>query len=361
MRSLIYIILAAALSSQALAQENPWIEFDTVQWDFGHIAENKGKVTHEFKMRNTSAEPMIILHVATSCGCTTGKHSGAALAAGSGQSLTVEFDPRGFEGDFEKKIYVTTSSGTQRYRNTLSIKGTVEPRRRTPEDAYPFYMARGVRFDASTLSFGLVGQGRVKSMVVKYLNTSDKDVKIEFEHVHDSGLLHIFAPETICAGCSGQITLTYDLEKQPSTYGTRHDTFRVAVDGTRAETPLYTAMIGIDDFQDSAPADSPKAVISPQFHDFGIIKRRARPYTAAFSITNDGTMPLTVRSVENADFFRTDLLPGTVIPPSGSTKAIMTLFSDGYMPQEIFESIVIIFDDPLRPMREIKCAAKIYE
>jgi len=31
------------------------------------------------------------------------------------------------------------------------------------------------------------------------------------------------------------------------------------------------------------------------------------------------------------------------------------------MPEEIFESTVIIFDDPLRPMREIKCAAKICE
>lgn len=357
----ITILFSLLTLFDAAAQDNPALKFNPVQWDFGAIEENRGSVSHNFTLTNISREPVTILHISTSCGCTTTEYSAKTVMPSATEQFTVSFDPRGFEGAFEKNIYVTTLSGSERYRNTLKIKGAVNARPKTAEDLYPFYMAGGIRFDRADVAFNYVGQGQVKSTVVKYMNTSDKDVKICFEPQHASGLLAIFAPETLCAGCTGQITLTYDLEKETSAYGMRHDTNFLIADGIRSSRPLYTAMIGVDDFSDADPTFSPHADLSAQYHDFGVIKRREQHYAHTVTLSNSGTRPLTVRAVENKEFFTLDIKAGTVIPSGESIDIKMSLDSKGYLPQEIFESAIIILDDPQRPMREIKCAARITE
>lgn len=354
-------LLMLLASFEVCGQDNPALRFEPAEWDFGAIEENGGRVSHDFTIANISSEPVVVLHIATSCGCTTTEYSAKPVMPSCSERFTVFFDPRGFEGEFEKRIYVTTLSGTERYRNTLVIKGTVNQRPKTVEDLYPFYMASGIRFDRADVAFNYIGQGKVESTVVKYINTSDKDVKISFKPQQTSGLLDIFAPETVCAGCSGEITLTYDLEKQSSTYGMRHDTNIFVADGVESQIPLYTAMIGVDDFSNAAPEASPAAVFSSQFHDFGTIKRRSQPYTHTLKLTNEGPMPLRVRAVENKESLRIDLKEGTVIEPKHSIEVKMTLNSGDYLPQEVFESVVIILNDPRRPMREIKCAARITE
>lgn len=363
LRFFIYItaLLPLLAAFPAQAQDNPALKFDRTERNLGLIEENGGKVRCRFTLTNASPEPIVILHIATSCGCTTTEYSSKPIMPSASERLTVFFDPRGFEGEFEKKIYVTTLSGTNRYRNTLTITGSVNPRPRTVEDLYPFYMAGGIRFDRADVAFNYIGQGQAESTVVKYTNTSDKDVKISFEPQQTSGLLAIFAPETICAGCSGQITLTYDLTSQTSAYGMRHDTHFLIANGAKAQVPLYTAMIGVDDFSRATADASPKAVLSAQFHDFGTIKRRTEPYTHTIELSNEGNRPLTVRAVENRESFTLDLKAGTAIAPHDSIEITMSLNSDAYLPQEVFESAVIIIDDPQRPMREIKCAARITE
>lgn len=350
-----------SVCASSRAQQTGLLHFDNSTWDFGKIDEQDGPVSHKFVFKNLSDTPVIVEKVATSCGCTSTDYTRQPIAAGSTGEITVVFNPRGFEGEFEKSVFVTAITKGDRVRSTLKIIGNVAARPKSVEDLYPFYMASGIRFDNATLAFNYIGQGNVKSMVVKYINTSDKDVKIEFEPAEQSGMMTIFAPETICPGCSGQITLTYDLERQTSAYGIIHDTNFLIANGTKSGTPLYTAMIGTDDFSETSLELAPKAVFSSQFHDFGMISRRAKAYTFTLRLTNDGYLPLVIRAVENKKTFRTELEAGTVIAPSSSIEVKMHLDSSQYLPQEIFESIVIILNDPLRPMREIKCAARIAE
>jgi len=47
------------------------------KFDFGTIAMKDGKVTHDFEVKNTGSEPIVINKVYTSCGCTEASASDA--------------------------------------------------------------------------------------------------------------------------------------------------------------------------------------------------------------------------------------------------------------------------------------------
>ena len=74
--------------------------------DFGPVPRG-GKYRHDFLLTNRLAEPLTILNVRASCGCTTGKASASQLAPGQTAVVEAEIDTRNFVGPKATVLFVT--------------------------------------------------------------------------------------------------------------------------------------------------------------------------------------------------------------------------------------------------------------
>lgn len=349
-------LFAAFTLMQVRAQGSSPLDFAVAEWSFGDIREENGAVSHTFEFINRGSVPVAIDRVVTSCGCTTPEYPRAPIAPGDRGSIVVTFDPRGMPGDFSKSVVVMNGGGKN--RDFLIIKGRVIPRPMSIEEQFPNDMGGGVRVDNTLLTFRLIPQGGSSAMAVAYVNTSEKAVSLALELEEPSGLLDIFAPETICAGCRGNITFTYDLAEK-SAYGQIRDVVRLVVDGARSSKTIYATMTGVDDFTGIDTALAPAFSTTGSFHDFGEVRSRTVPYIHRLVASNEGTLPLHIRSVSEAPGVQITLRAGMTIAPGASLPFEIIFYSSRYEPGTVRESIGLVVDDPTRPTREIRISAII--
>lgn len=124
--SLFALILISAMSIVSMAQSNgPEMTFDEKAHDFGTIKEADGPVAHIFEFTNTGNEPLVILAVNASCGCTRPEYPKEPIKPGKKGKIKVTFNPAGRPGEFSKDIKVRTNGNK---RPILKITGTVVPK-----------------------------------------------------------------------------------------------------------------------------------------------------------------------------------------------------------------------------------------
>lgn len=121
------ICLVQATAKKKEAKGAPGIKFEEVQYDFGRIPENGGNVTHDFYFTNTGTEPLVIVTVSASCGCTTPKFPEKPIAPGKRAKVSITYSPRQRPGEFSKNAYVRTNIKGKDKKVTLTIKGFVIP------------------------------------------------------------------------------------------------------------------------------------------------------------------------------------------------------------------------------------------
>lgn len=98
------------------------IAFETPEYNFGDIQENKGKVSHKFSFTNNGKESIRILTVKPSCGCTTPNWSKDEIKPGKKGFIIAEYNPKGRPGVFRKSLSVITNDNR---RSLIFIKGKV--------------------------------------------------------------------------------------------------------------------------------------------------------------------------------------------------------------------------------------------
>ena len=98
------------------------IIFETPEYNFGDIQENKGKVSHKFSFTNNGKESIRILTVKPSCGCTTPNWSKDEIKPGKKGFIIAEYNPKGRPGVFRKSLSVITNDNR---RSLIFIKGKV--------------------------------------------------------------------------------------------------------------------------------------------------------------------------------------------------------------------------------------------
>lgn len=98
------------------------IQFNEKQFDFGDIQQGE-KVSRKFSFRNAGSEPLMILNVQTTCGCTASDFPKQPIAPGDSSNLTVTFNSAGKAGRMNKIVTVYTNG--QRPEEKLKISGNV--------------------------------------------------------------------------------------------------------------------------------------------------------------------------------------------------------------------------------------------
>lgn len=88
----------------------PDFSFDHHTFDFGKFPK-KEKKSHTFVFTNTGNAPLVILHIATGCGCTTTSYTKEPIQPGKKGEVKVQYDGSGQRaGMFRKSVTIYTNS-----------------------------------------------------------------------------------------------------------------------------------------------------------------------------------------------------------------------------------------------------------
>ena len=117
--SLTILLLFFVLTSFS---QKPNISFEESEHNFGDIEEKGGKVSHKFTFTNNGKNPLRILSVKPSCGCTTPDWTKDEIKPGNQGYIIAEYNPKGRPGVFRKSLSIVTNDNQ---RALIFIKGKV--------------------------------------------------------------------------------------------------------------------------------------------------------------------------------------------------------------------------------------------
>jgi len=122
MKNLTVIVFLTVLFSNIYSQniiDKPFIKFDTTVYDFNKIPVGK-TVTKTFYFVNKGNEPLLILNVQTTCGCTSSDWTKKPVQPNAKGYVKLEFKADK-EGTFSKTAYVFCNAKNSPVE--LKIKG----------------------------------------------------------------------------------------------------------------------------------------------------------------------------------------------------------------------------------------------
>ena len=351
-----FSFIAIALFCTVLSCRAQSFTYDTTTWDFGEIREDGGAVEHRFRLTNAGDVPLSINQVTTSCGCTVPTFSRALILPGKSDYVTVRFEPMGYRGEVSKSVVVISNGGKNRDR--LTVKASIIPRVKSLEETYPLLLEEGLRVSDTLLHFRPIAHNTLSTREIGFANTSDREILIGLEAERSSGLLHPQQPGRIAAGEKGVIRFTYDLHSADSRYGVLSDCLRITVNGRPTAHRIVVTATAIDDFSGVLPTDRiPKMTLSSQYGSFG---SATGPSSRTFSIQNDGTVPLVIRSLDaDAGIEVVRLGAGTRLSPGAKQDFEVRFDPSAVAKGRFYGRIILTSNDPVRPVREIKITALV--
>ena len=121
------LILVLFIPFFTLFSQSSKILFENSEHNFGDINEKDGKVSHKFSFKNDGDQPLLILSVKPSCGCTTPNWSKNPINPGDEGFIIAEYNPKGRPGVFRKSLNVETNQSIKDKPNNIYIyiKGKV--------------------------------------------------------------------------------------------------------------------------------------------------------------------------------------------------------------------------------------------
>ena len=139
------------------------------------------------------------------------------------------------------------------------------------------------------------------------------------------------------------------------------DGLEVLIDGRSNGTTLVTHGIGVDPQPADATQNAPKADFSENILKFGPVKHAGPVRKKHFTLSNAGGAELIVRAVEGEGHVATTLAPGQKIAPGDSLRCEILLDPRTQDYGIVTEHLVVVTNDPVRPMRRIRVTAIIEE
>lgn len=351
-----YIFIMILLATELICfGENPaqirWLEQD---YDFGVWKEASGPRTGRSRFINTGRQPLSILDVRPSCGCTSATYTTTPIAPGDTATVTFTYDPTRRPGRFEKTVKVYLSDGTRR---TIGISGSVIGEPESLHLLYPlssgnFYMTpmempkESVTYGRSTSYFVSVynaGPDSVSPVAVTSspgLRVERKDKKIGSGDFTTFGIYF----DTRRHGVYGpvEIPVKFMLDAKHPDRDTLSQTFRAVV-------------LPDTDARNIANPDAPR--LANEFSTFDMDlpdSSSASQITLTLRLRNEGKLPLEIYRVysEAPNITVEDRFPRTV--KKGKHAEVKITVDTGVLSEHpARQSVFILSNDPADPVREV--------
>ena len=344
--TLLFTLLYGVLGAQ--------IKFESLSHDFGEIAEEGGKVEHNFSFRNTSSKPVVVVAANSSCGCTKAEFSSKPVLPGDYSTIKVVFNPMNYPGPFARKVSIVTSEGA--LKEMLLITGKVRPRKLSIDEKYPLELCEGVRVGVNAHSFGYVEHGKTKQSTFEVYNGSNKTVTLSMSIPYPE--LEFYLPERLAPGKEAVINFSCTLPENSTVYGTLAYTVSLLVNGRKAQYPFIINGLAIDSRDENANNRPQMIAMSENFIKFGAVKCDVVKLTREVELRNDGKRALTIRKLEVSDNGLAAEIEGSkVIEPGGKRRVKVTIYPSQLPFGAVVERLRIISNDPKMPVLTMRVSA----
>lgn len=354
-----FFVLTFMLSFSLSAQELKNLTFDEPSHEFGTIKEVDGPAEFDFVFKNTGIDPIKILNVRASCGCTTPAWTREEVAVGESGFIKASYNPRNRPGPFHKTLTVTTSS-TQNNTIVLRISGKVEPKPRTVEDDLPTLLG-GIRIKYRAFNMGKVLNNATTTKEFDVYNASEKSIEFSSEIEGPSYISVSFTPEVLAPKEKGKIVVVYD-GKGKNELGFMSDNVVITTDeeGDNAKKSM-SVYADINEFFPPMTAEemqnAPHLGIENIVHDFGNITS-GDIVDAIFKLTNTGKSNLNIRKTKASCGCTVPQLEKVDLKPGESVDLKVTFNSAGRKGNQI-KTITIYTNDPSKPIQKVTVKAKL--
>lgn len=134
--------------------------------DLGQIKPDE-KQKHVFTLKNEGGETLVIERIQAACGCTATVLSEEEILPGKTTQLEVTFNPRGYEGEVSKSIYIY-SNDPEMQRKRIGIRAEVE-----------HIPAPEIRVSTNQWSLDLLSRGDLPELSLQIVNDGDLNAEIE--------------------------------------------------------------------------------------------------------------------------------------------------------------------------------------
>ncbi len=324
--------------------------------DFGEIIEADGAAVYEFTFTNNSARPVKIVTVQASCGCTTPGWSNQPIAIGKTGFIKTSFDPKGRPGYFNKTLTVTTD--LDRNPIVLQIKGMVVDKR-SDKVATLTAANGGLRLKNSSFNLG-------KLYLNKPAETREFEVRnagesvIKFTHADAPAYIKIVTPDSLHAGATGLIKITYDASKR-NEYGFLSDKINIHTTDTQNPIKSFSVYTTVEEFfptvSPEALAKAPALLISNYAIDFARVRKGIKVENAV-PFQNKGKTNLEIRSIQSNCSCVTATTDKKTLRPGETAQFQITLLTEGRMGTQN-KAVTIYSNDPRNPVQRITLSGYI--
>ncbi|MFI3266320.1 MAG: DUF1573 domain-containing protein [Rikenellaceae bacterium] len=346
-------IISLLIFSVSFAAPESTMVFEESSFNFGTIEESSGSVSHTFTFTNTGTTPFVIENVSTSCGCTTPDYTRQPILPNKTGQIKITYDPTGRPGRFSRDVFIVSNS--RQNRNTLTIKGVVNPSEPSIEDDFPYQIVGDLRVSSMMANFSYVEQGQNRSIVIAYANATDKTLTVSVADITGSpDFTAVAYPSTLAPGERGSLTLTYDIMGD-NRWGYISDKCYLVVNGQKNTVPITTSAVVTEDFAPITNASkklSPEAELDKAYFDFGKLSTAATKHT--FKVTNTGKSPLIIRDIAMPEGFSCLEATPITIATGASQEIEFTMDVSKINENYIEREIVMIMNIASRPMRKIR-------
>jgi hypothetical protein len=187
-----FFLLSFLAVSASIAQ--PSIKLSGMLFDLGTIFHGDVKRV-AMAVTNTGDQPLRILGVETSCGCTSAKQPAEFIPPGASDTVVISFNSLGFSGRISKVVTVRSNDPKTSYVEAR-ITGTVTS---VLETVPPMQV----------INFGGSPVGTTAPVTITLRNTLDVPVTITKIAIPDTSLRTTFTGATVAPGAAIEIPFTF--------------------------------------------------------------------------------------------------------------------------------------------------------
>jgi len=344
---LILFVLIVSLYS------SPKITFEKEVHNFGDIKEEGGPYEYDFIFSNTGDEPLKIIKVKASWGCTSPSWSTGSINPGEKGFVNVKYTSENRPGGFGKSITVT--SNAENNIVTLKVKGKVIP---TPGKFRTKYRIGNLYLDKRSITFGKIKDTEFRIDSINTWNTGNESLEIiietEIPYLQIATEPSILKPQE-----KGKIIFKINAQ-QIDKYGDIKDDIQVVAvtksNKMYGDIPVIATIE--EDFSHLTEKDLANAPII-KFNDkninLGSIKKGEKKY-CEFKFSNEGKRDLIIRNIQQGrDYTIVDF--DNEIKPGDSGK-IEIVFQTNSNLERYKKTISVISNDPKNPVTYLSITGK---
>lgn len=167
----------AAVFQTGFAQ--PKIEFEKTVHDFGKITEGSA-VSYDFVFKNAGDQPLTLINVSASCGCTTPFWTKEPVMPGGQGVVSVSYNSQGRPGVFSKTIGVVSNATPQYVR--LEIRGEASGAWSNAYTQEQLNSSPKIVFERNSIALGKVEKNKPYPIALKIYNTGLDDLRVHGIH-----------------------------------------------------------------------------------------------------------------------------------------------------------------------------------